>query len=89
MYKMKKDILHPMLYKDKRTINLLYNDIYEGYHFYILNLGTHPTAYIEIPKGNKLFGVGYSNIDIGDTFLFTLINKCNKIILYAKETCHI
>jgi len=54
----------PMKYQSKRKIELLYNSIYKGFHFYILNLGTHPTAYVEIPKKHKLFGVDYNDIDI-------------------------
>ena len=27
-----------------------------GLLYYIMNLGTHPTAYIRIPKGHKLYG---------------------------------
>lgn len=52
----------PMKYQATRKIELLYNDIYEGYHYYILNLGTHPTAYIEIPRNNILFGKDYEEI---------------------------
>ena len=39
---------------------------YKDYQFYILNLGTHPTAYVEIPRESKLFGKGYNEIyDMG------------------------
>lgn len=51
-----------MIYQKDRKIELLHNDIYNGYHYYILNLGTHPTAYIEIPKKSKLFGKSYNAI---------------------------
>ena len=33
---------------------LLYNDIWEGMHYYIVSMGTHPCAYIEIPLNNQL-----------------------------------
>ena len=52
----------PMVYQPKREVGLLYNDIFEGYHYYILTLGTHPTAYIEIPKNNILYGKHYERI---------------------------
>lgn len=29
---------------------------YEGYKYYIVSLGTHPCAYVEIPKGHKYYG---------------------------------
>lgn len=51
-----------MIYQNDRKIELLYNDIYKGYHYYILSLGTHPTAYIEIPKRSILFGKDYDDI---------------------------
>ena len=53
-----------MKYQKNRKIELLYNAIYKNYHYYILNLGTHPTAYVEIPKEHKLYGKDYNNIDI-------------------------
>ena len=53
-----------MVYQEDRKIELLYQGEYKGYKFYILNLGTHPTAYIEIPKDNKLFKKHYDSIDL-------------------------
>lgn len=53
-----------MVYGTKRKVEILFEGTYNGYQFYILNLGTHPTAYIEIPKTNKLFGKDYDYIDI-------------------------
>lgn len=53
-----------MVYQEDRKIELLYQGKYKGYKYYILNLGTHPTAYIEIPKDNKLFKKHYDNIDL-------------------------
>ena len=35
-----------------------------GYNYFILNLGTHPTAYVEVPKSHKYFMSMYDNIDI-------------------------
>lgn len=51
-----------MEYQEHGKMELLHDDIYKDYHYYILNLGTHPTAYVEIPEGHKLWGVEYSNI---------------------------
>ncbi len=53
-----------MIYQKDRKIELLHNDIYKNYHYYILNLGTHPTAYVEIPKKSNLYGKNYNDIDI-------------------------
>lgn len=52
-----------MKYGKERIIELLCNDKYKTYNYYILNLGTHPTAYVEIPKGHKLFGINYMDIE--------------------------
>lgn len=57
-------ILKEMIYSPNRKIEILYQDKYENYQFYILNLGTHPTAYIEIPKDNKLYKKEYDEIDL-------------------------
>ncbi len=53
-----------MEYQENRKIEILCEGTYMGYHFYILNLGTHPTAYIEIPRESKLFGKDYDEIDL-------------------------
>lgn len=47
--------------KDRKT-ELLCKDKYKNYNYYVLNLGTHPTAYIEIPKEDKLYGKSYDEI---------------------------
>ena len=53
-----------MEYQENRKIEILFTGEYMGYRFYILNLGTHPTAYIEIPEGHDLFGKHYDDINI-------------------------
>lgn len=52
-----------MIYSDERKVELLYNNVYKNFHYYILNLGTHPTAYIEIPKKHSLFRKNYLDIE--------------------------
>ena len=56
--------IREMEYSRENIRELLCNGIYKGYHFYVLNLGSHPTAYVEIPKTSKLFGKHYDDIDI-------------------------
>lgn len=53
-----------MQYQADRDIELLDSGIYKNYNYYILSLGTHPTAYIEIPKDNKIYKKDYSEIDL-------------------------
>lgn len=55
-----------MEYQKDRKIEMLYYGKHKNYKYYILNLGTHPTAYIAIPKGNKLYEKDYDDIyDMG------------------------
>ena len=68
-----------MIYTDKNKRELLYNNIFLGFHYYILNLGTHPTAYVEIPKSHKYFEKGYNDIDI----------DCHGGLTYSKESLKI
>lgn len=53
-----------MEYSSERKREILFEGKYRDYQFYILNLGTHPTAYVEIPKENKLYEKDYDEIDI-------------------------
>ena len=53
-----------MKYQPGREVEILCEGKYKDYQFYILNLGTHPTAYIEISRENILFGKDYNEIDI-------------------------
>ena len=54
--------IKPMIYQTERKMELLHTDKYKNYKYYILNLGTHPTAYIAIPKGHKLYEQSYNDI---------------------------
>ena len=51
-----------MEYGKERRTELLCKCKYKNYNYYVLNLGTHPTAYIEIPKENKLYRKSYDEI---------------------------
>lgn len=51
-----------MEYQTTRECEILLEGKFKNYQFYILNLGTHPTAYIEIPKNSKLFQKTYDEI---------------------------
>ena len=53
-----------MIYSKERKLEMLQDKKYKGYRYIILSLGTHPTAYIEIPKGHKLWGQDYDDINI-------------------------
>ena len=51
-----------MKYGKERRTELLCKCKYKNYNYYVLNLGTHPTAYIEITKENKLYRKSYDEI---------------------------
>lgn len=53
-----------MVYQKDRKVEVLFKGTYKGYDFYVLSLGTHPTAYVKIPNGHPYFGKSYWNIDI-------------------------
>ena len=56
----------PMRYEEHRTLEVLYKDKYKGYTYFIINYGTHPCAYVELPKDHPLYGISY--IDIEDMY---------------------
>ncbi len=74
-----------MKYQTNRKVELLYNNIYKNYHYYILNLGTHPTAYIEVTRHSHIYFQDYRELDInvhgGLTFSGNTLylNEKNKI----------
>ena len=51
-----------MEYGKERRTELLCKAKYNNYNYYVLNLGTHPTAYIVKPKENKLYRKSYDEI---------------------------
>lgn len=53
-----------MKYQKERKIELLDKGKCCGYDYYILNLGTHPTAYINIPKVHSYYEKSYWDIEL-------------------------
>ena len=51
-----------MSYSPSRNVSVLDNKIYKGYEYYILSLGTHPTAYVKLSKNDKFYGYDYDSI---------------------------
>ena len=54
-----------MNYIKKRQIDILHKGKYKGYLFCIISLGTHPCAYVCLPKGHKYYQKSYDDIPIG------------------------
>lgn len=74
-----------MIYSDKRKDEILEQGCYKGYKYVILNLGTHPTAYVE----NKLHVDSYADdkltdIDVhgGFTYLGQRLFRCGDATEY-------
>lgn len=76
-----KDLLamKEMEYSKDRKTELLYKGKYKGYEFYVMNLGTHPTAYVNIPKRHKLYGKHYDIIPI----------ECHWGLTYSSESLEV
>jgi len=55
--------------------DVLETGTYKDYNFFVLNLGTHPCAYVEIPSSSENFGKDYDSIDVGCHGGLTYANK--------------
>jgi len=77
-----------MVYHSKRIIDLLYKGKYRRYSYYVMNLGTHPTAYVEISKDNCLYFKSYNEIyDMGcDIIVHGGLTYSNKCLLISNDT---
>ena len=56
--------MKPMVYKKRGDIEILDNGIYNGYQYWIVSYGSHPCAYVELPKDHKYYGKDYVDIPI-------------------------
>ena len=53
-----------MVYQKCRTREVLDRGTIDGYGYVILSLGTHPTAYINVPAGHPAYKKDYDTIDL-------------------------
>jgi len=53
-----------MIYQADRKNEILFSGTYKGYPFYIMNLGTHPTAYINVIYDMRYKFTNYDQIDL-------------------------
>ena len=54
-----------MIYQKDRKVEVLDTGFCYGYLYYILNLGTHPTAYIKIPKTHRCYNLeSYNDVPL-------------------------
>lgn len=47
-----------MIYSNKHTTEVLLKGEYLGYKWVIISYGTHPCAYVKLPKNSKLISLG-------------------------------
>lgn len=75
--------MREMVYKRRLSgAEVLHSGSHQGFDFIILNLGTHPTAYVRLPTKHEYFGKDYSYIDIdthgGLTYASDSVTGSNK-----------
>lgn len=73
--------MKPMIYKNRykgniEQVEILDEGIYHNYHYAIVSLGSHPCAYIEIPKGHRYYDKVYDEIPL----------NCHGGLTYANDT---
>lgn len=56
--------MKPMVYKNERSAEILYEGNVQGYDFRIISQGTHPCAYVKVPKSHPFFKQRDNNIRI-------------------------
>ena len=70
-----------MIYSAKRlnSPEMLTDGEYKGFHFYVLNLGTHPCAYVDVTETN-LNRKDYEDIDISCHGGLTYSEECLRTV---------
>ena len=75
-----------MVYKNymengQEVIEILDEGIYKDFHYAIVSYGTHPCAYVEIPKGHELYDVSDEDelVDIDCHYGITYVSKTGLI----------
>lgn len=52
-----------MIYREPPHTEILDEGIYKNFHYAIVSYGSHPCAYVELPKGHKYYGKSYDDVD--------------------------
>jgi len=53
-----------MIYIPTREVKLLDAGLYKGIEYLIISYGTHPCAYIKVPRDHKYYGVDYNEVPL-------------------------
>ena len=83
-------------YKNKGLKSVLDNDVYQGYEYIILNLHTHPCAYICLTQDNPFYKKDYDDIPIdthggltfADDHIYGVEEYSEKYKCIVKTTLH-
>jgi len=69
-----------MIYQAERLKEplLLASGNENGYNYYVLSLGTHPTAYVELPHESQYFGAEYDDVPV----------ECHGGLTYGRNYLH-
>ena len=67
--------MKPMVYGPEPKREVLFSGVYKGRKFVILNLGTHPTAYIELKEAELKMSDSYDDYDLSCHCGFTFLGK--------------
>lgn len=52
------------IYDENIDKQIVKQEVYLGYQYYIVSYGSHPCCYIKLTKKDKLYKVDYSNINL-------------------------
>lgn len=67
--------MRKMEYIPYRASTVLYKGKYKGFNYFIISYGTHPCAYVEIPKNHPYYEVEYyeitDDIDVHGGFTYS------------------
>lgn len=67
-----------MIYSRERKVEILAEGKYKGYHYVIVSMGTHPCAYVEVPRSHKCYNAKFKDT----TFMFV---QCHGGVTFASS----
>jgi hypothetical protein len=74
-----------MKYEPTFNYRLLYEGDKDGYHIAIVSYGTHPCAYVSVPKSHPYYGIGYDNAPIDCHYGLTFSEPNSKLNEYKTQ----
>ncbi|MCM1230035.1 MAG: hypothetical protein NC489_07880 [Ruminococcus flavefaciens] len=65
-----------MVYTTEYVTELLGHGVYNGYEYAIVSRGTHPCAYVKLPKDHSYYGKDYDEIPVDCHVELTYADNC-------------